>query len=126
MTCSCMLSSHLLLKVGAAVALLQPSISQPHGPLLFWPACGAWLLRHLLCPYTHIINNCRGPLHEPWLAVLASMRRMVTAAAAQLRRPTAAGAEALAAEVRWQQNLCFIVAELGAICSWLLAAPSLQ
>jgi hypothetical protein len=40
-----------------------------------------------------------GPLHPHWLEVIGSVRRVAGAAAAQLRRPTAAGAEALEAEV---------------------------
>jgi hypothetical protein len=39
------------------------------------------------------------PLHRPWVDVMAAVGRMAGAAAAQLRRPSAAGAELLAAEV---------------------------
>jgi hypothetical protein len=41
-----------------------------------------------------------GPLHDTWVAVVASVQALAAAAAAQLRRPTDAGGAALAAEVR--------------------------
>jgi len=39
------------------------------------------------------------PLHAPWVAVIEAVVRMARAAAAQLRRPSAEGAELLALEV---------------------------
>ncbi|KIY98832.1 hypothetical protein MNEG_9130 [Monoraphidium neglectum] len=46
-----------------------------------------------------------GPLHDTWVAVVASVQALAAAAAAQLRRPTDAGGAALAAEIERLEQL---------------------